>query len=328
VRQVSRWTAALLKQGASILSAGSGRHSLLVLLYHRVLPVADPLLPEEPDLATFTAQMDILRAICNVLPLTEAVDRLYRRSLPPRAACITFDDGYLNNLTYAVPALVTRKLPATIFVAAEFLGGGCMWTDIVMESVRCARDGLDLSLMGLKRWALSDSAERRQALRDINRALKYLAPAERVDKALRVAEIAGVQPPANLMLSEDQVKHLARTGIHIGSHTLSHPILSKVGDGDAEREIIGSKAVLESIIGTPVRSFAYPNGMPDRDYRAVHVDLVRKAGFELAVSSAWGVCRPASDRFQLPRMRPWETSLPGFAGRLLYTRRAPVEEKV
>ena len=133
MRQVSRWTAALLKQGASILSAGSGRHSLLVLMYHRVLPVADPLLPEEPDLATFTAQMDILRAMCNVLPLTEAVDRLYRKSLPPRAACITFDDGYLNNLTYSVPTLVARGLPATIFVAAEFLCGGCMWTDILME---------------------------------------------------------------------------------------------------------------------------------------------------------------------------------------------------
>jgi peptidoglycan/xylan/chitin deacetylase (PgdA/CDA1 family) len=328
VRQVSRWTAALLKQGASILSAGSGRRSLLVLLYHRVLPVADPLLPEEPDLATFTAQMDILRAICNVLPLTEAVERLYRNSLPPRAACITFDDGYLNNLTYAVPTLLARGLPATIFVAAEFLCGGCMWTDILMESVRCARVVLDLTAIGLGRWPLNDTAERRQALRGINRTLKYLDPAERVQQARRVAEIAGVEAPVNVMLSECQVKQLVKNGIDVGSHTLSHPILLKVSDDEAKREIFESKAALESIIGVPVKAFAYPNGIPDRDYRRVHVELVRRAGFDVAMSSAWGVCRTSSDRFQLPRMRPWETSMLGFAGRLLYTRGAPVEDRV
>jgi peptidoglycan/xylan/chitin deacetylase (PgdA/CDA1 family) len=320
--------AALLKHSASIVSAGSGRHSLLVLMFHRVLPVADPLLPEEPDLATFTAQMDILRAICNVLPLTEAVDRLYTNSLPPRAACITFDDGYLNNLTYAVPTLMARGLPATIFVAAEFLGGGCMWTDIVMESVRRARDALDLTAIGLGQWPLTAPAARRQTLIAINRALKYLPQAERVQKALQIAEIAGIEPPANVMLSEAQVKNLAQRGIDVGSHTLSHPILSRIADEDAEREIFGSKAALESITGVPVRSFAYPNGMPNRDYHRSHVELVRRAGFSVAMSSAWGVCRPTSDRLQLPRMRPWENSMPGFAGRLLYTRRAPVEDRV
>jgi peptidoglycan/xylan/chitin deacetylase (PgdA/CDA1 family) len=328
VRQVSRWTAALLKCGASLVSVGSGRHTLLVLMYHRVLPATDPLLPEEPDLATFTAQMDILRAICNVLPLTEAVERLYRNSLPPRAACITFDDGYLNNLTYAVPALATRGLPATVFVAAEFLGGGCMWTDIVMESVRGARDSLDLSSIALGHWPLNEPVQRRRALIGINRALKYLDSEDRVRKALRVAELAGVEPPANVMLSEAQVKQLMRNGVDVGSHTLSHPILAKVAEGEAEREIFGSKAALEAITGAPVRSFAYPNGMPDRDYHRIHVELVRKAGFELAVSSAWGVCRPVSDRFQLPRMRPWESTTSGYAGRLLYTRRAPIENKV
>ena len=75
-------------------SPAGRRARLLVLTYHRVPPVADPLLPDEPDAAGFATQMDIVGHYCNVLPLPEAVRRLQSGALPSRAACITFDDGY------------------------------------------------------------------------------------------------------------------------------------------------------------------------------------------------------------------------------------------
>jgi peptidoglycan/xylan/chitin deacetylase (PgdA/CDA1 family) len=325
MKQLSPWAGAFLRRFATLV-AGSGRDSLLVLLFHRVLPQPDPMLTEEPDVADFAAQMDVVRATCSVIPLVEAVERLYKRSLPPNAACITFDDGYANTLTCAAPVLEKRGLPATVFITTGYLQGGRMWNDTVIESVRRAGEELDLTPIGLGRFELRNMSARRHAAQVLRRKLKYLDSEDRAQKTSRIAEIVGRELPEDLMLSAPQVKGLIRRGIGVGAHTVSHPILTRVDDVTARREIVASKATLEEVTGSRVELFAYPNGQPQRDYLRSHVDMVREAGFSAAVSSAWGACHAGSDRFQLPRMKPWETSSVGFVGRLLYTRRAKREE--
>jgi peptidoglycan/xylan/chitin deacetylase (PgdA/CDA1 family) len=327
VKQLSPWTAAFLRR-FSILLAGNGGETLLVLVFHRVLPEPDPLLREDPDVADFAAQMDIVRATCTVLPLAEAVERLYTRSLPPNAACITFDDGYANNLTCAAPVLEERGLPATVFVTTGFLEGGRMWNDTVIESVRRAGGELDLTPIGLGRFELPDVPARRHASQRLRKTLKYLSPEERAEKTTQIAEIVGRDLPEGLMLSESQVKQLVQRGVDVGAHTMSHPILTRLDDATARREIVTSKETLEAVTGAGVELFAYPNGQPQRDYARRHVEMVREAGFSAAVSHAWGACHAGSDRFQLPRMKPWETSRVRFVGRLIYTRRARREETV
>lgn len=321
MKPMSPWIASLLRRGAAVLESSASRQSLLVLIFHRVLPQPDPLLPDEPDLASFTAEIDIVRSMFTVLPLAEAVDRLFARSLPPNAACITFDDGYANNLTCAAPVLEARGLPATVFIATGFLGGGRMWNDTVIESVRCAGEELDLTEIGLGRFELSDLVARRRAAQSLIAALKYLRPEERERTASRMADALGRELPSDLMLSPAQVKELVRRGIDVGAHTVSHPILTQVDEAAARREISASRAALEDLTGAPVRLFAYPNGYPGRDFGRLHVEMVREAGYAAAVTTAWGPCRPGSDRFQLPRLRPAETSAVRFAGRLLYARR-------
>jgi len=201
-----------------------------------------------------------------------------------------------------------------------------MWNDTVIESVRGAGEELDLASLGLGRFALPDIPARRHASQSLRRKLKYLDPEERAQKTSKIAEIVGCDLPQGLMLSESQVKQLVRMGIEVGAHTVSHPILARVDDLSARREILESKATLEEVTGAPVGLFAYPNGQPQRDYLRRHVEMVREAGFSAAVSHAWGACHPGSDRFQLPRMKPWETSRVGFVGRLIYTRRARREQ--
>ena len=74
-----------------------------------------------------------------LMPLATAVRRLRDRSLPGRAACITFDGGYADNAQVALPILQRHAAPATFFVASGFLDGGYSWTDAVIELVREAR---------------------------------------------------------------------------------------------------------------------------------------------------------------------------------------------
>jgi peptidoglycan/xylan/chitin deacetylase (PgdA/CDA1 family) len=321
MKPLSPWVASFLRRSAAGLEFPKRRRSLLVLMFHRVLPQPDPLLPDEPDVAAFAAEIDVVRSIFSVLPLAEAIERLYSGSLPPNAACITLDDGYANNLTCAAPILEARGVPATVFIATGFLDGGRMWNDTVIESIRRAGSELDLSGIGLGRFELPDATSRRSAARALIGSLKYLRIEDRERTVRSIAEIVGQELPRDLMLSETQVKEIVRRGVDVAAHTVSHAILTRVDEATARREISVSKSTLENLTGGPVRLFAYPNGHPGQDYLPMHVKIVREAGFIGAVSTVWGACHRGSDRYQLPRLRPCESSALRFAARLLYARR-------
>ena len=119
-----------------MISGGLGQARLSVLIYHRVLAAPDLLRPWEPDRDRFRRQMELLASNFKVLNLGEAVQRLAEGRMPPRAACVTFDDGYADNAAIARPVLEELQLPATFFIATGYLDGGRMWNDTVIESLR------------------------------------------------------------------------------------------------------------------------------------------------------------------------------------------------
>lgn len=301
-----------------VLSPG-GRRGLSILIYHRVLPQKDPLLPDEVDREEFSQQMALLRSRFNVLPLLEATRLMREGRLPPRAACITFDDGYADNAEVALPVLQQHGLHATFFVASGFLNGGRMWNDTVIETVRLAEGAyLDASALGLGRHALHSLADRRQALGALIGQLKYRDMDERLELVQKLAALSGRQLRDDLMMDTGQLRKLHAAGMHIGAHTVHHPILARLPAERARGEIEAGKQALESLLGAPVALFAYPNGKPGADYDAAHVDIVRELGFEAAVSTASGAARRNQDLFQLPRFTPWDRSAFRFVLRLAH----------
>jgi len=314
----------VLLRRAGTVTSGLGAGSLLVLIYHRVLPEPDPLLPDEPDATGFAAQLDVIGSLFNVLPLAEAVRKLRAGQLPARAVCITFDDGYANNCEIALPVLKSRDMPATVFVAPGFLSGGRMFNDTVIEAMRRASGDLDLTSEGFGRYDLPDDSARIRAIAAILPVLKYLPQAERMRRAAAIAERVGAELPDDLMMTEEQVRRLHREGIGIGAHTVNHPILANVDEATARREIVESKSRLAEMIGAPVTTFAYPNGGPARDYTARDVVLAREAGFDLAVSTAWGAATAATDPLQIPRIAPWDRTAFRFGVRMV---RAQMERR-
>jgi peptidoglycan/xylan/chitin deacetylase (PgdA/CDA1 family) len=291
---------------------------LSILIYHRVVPEPDPLVPDHVSAGEFDWQLGLVQRWFTVLPLREAAARLRDRTLPVRAACVTFDDGYADNVTVALPILRRRGLPATFFLATGFIDGGTMWNDNVIETVRRAQgDTLDARSIGIEKLDISSIALRRQAIGRLLEALKYLPPEERQRQVEDLASKTAGVLPSDLMMTTGQVRELLASGMDIGAHTVSHPILAKLEPERAEREIRDSKARLEQISGGPITVFAYPNGRPGRDYRSEHVGMVKKLGFEAAVSTAWGVAHAASDPHQLPRFTPWDRTPAKFGLRLL-----------
>jgi peptidoglycan/xylan/chitin deacetylase (PgdA/CDA1 family) len=289
---------------AALALASRGR--LSILIFHRVLREPDALLPSEPTVLEFDTLLTHLKRHYTILPLTDAIDRLYSGSLPSGAVAITFDDGYADNLAVAAPVLRKHAVPATIFIATGYLDGGVMWNDLVIEAFRSAeRQELDLNGLGLGTHLLACVDDRRSALDRVLNALKLRPASEREALARRVADTAGVRQTGAFMLTSGGVRALAAFGIDVGAHTVSHPILATTHPDEAWREISESKRTLEHLIGRPVTVFAYPNGRPDIDYSVEHAGMARDAGFSAALSTAWGTANRSTDRMQLPRFTPW-----------------------
>lgn len=303
---------------------------LTILMYHRVLPERDPLQPGEFCAADFEAQIAVISRLFRVLPLDEAVERLYARTLPSRALAITFDDGYWDNHAVALPVLERHGCPATFFIATGYLDGGCMWNDTVREAVRsCAARTLDLRDLGLPALPLGSDAERLHAIETIIGALKYREPAARQAAVESIAARTGWRPDSPLMMNRAQVLDLLRRGMRIGPHTVTHPILAATQPDAARREIEDSCAEIRRLCPQRPLFFAYPNGFPGRDFRSEHVDMARAAGLAGAVTTAFGVCRPSADRFMLPRFSPWPMPAWRFAATLATLRwqRHPGQER-
>ncbi len=299
------------------LAPAGARGRLSTLIFHRVLRAPDPLLPELPDARQFEAQMRWVRAWFNVLPLHEAVERLQHKALPARALSITFDDGYVDNAEVAAPILKRLGLHATFFVATGFLDGRNMWNDRVIEAIRaCPHASVDLRQLGLGVEDLGSAEKRRDTIRRLLRLIKHQQPPKREAAVRGIEEACTATTTTPLMMRPEHVARLAASGFDVGAHTVTHPILSRLTTEDARREVAGSKADVEAIIGRPARLFAYPNGVPNQDYTAEHVALVRKCGFVAAAATVWGVAAAGADVFQLPRFTPWDRTRARFGARL------------
>lgn len=274
-----------------------------ILLYHRVAePGTDPFkLAVSPE--NFRAHVEYLAQTRCVVPLTEV-----RTASRTRRIAITFDDGYADNASVAAPLLAGAGLPATWFITAGKLGGRRFWWDRLSHAVLGPHpipDAVDLELPGAPVWLdLRTPTARARALTLIHRRIRPLPPADVEAVVDAVVAALGAPPPASdgVSMSLPDLRAMAQLpGCDIGAHTLNHVQLRGQTSAVKRREIAGSVSLLESLLGRPIRTFAYPYGDPravDRESRR----LVHDAGCELACSTDPGLAQPGRRRFRLPRI--------------------------
>ena len=289
-----------------------GRHHTLI--FHRVLPDTDPMSPGEPTQQWFSRLMRMLSSNFEMISLAEAVSRSGSDRLDGPSISVTFDDGYADNYTVALPVLEEFNVPATFFVASGFIDGGRMWNDSIIETFRVLESGVyEIELAQSRAFELTDWESRRAAAAEAILAWKHLPPNERQS---RVDDLARRAPalPSDLMMTMEQLRSLAESPVAtIGGHTRNHPILASVPDSDAAAEIEGGKHDLENWIQRDVTLFAYPNGRSGTDYLEQHAALARQAGFTAAVATDWGTLSAGGDRYAIPRFTPWQRNLSRFS---------------
>jgi len=307
-----------LKHLATLASGLGRRKKLFILIYHRVLDEPDFMRPGEVDKQAFSWQMDLLANYFNVLPLSEAIEKLKNDQLPSRAVSITFDDGYADNYLNALPILQKNNLPATFFIATGYLNGGIMWNDQVIEAIRRLKTAtLDLTADGLALFDVSTPEQKVATAHQILNKIKHMDGDKRQAIANSIASQVDSMP-ADLMLTDEQLIKLHQAGMEIGGHTVTHPILANLDKETVWQEIIENKQSLEKLLKIQLQHFAYPNGKPGQDYRPEQTELIKAAGYQAAVATQWGVVNKDGDFYQLPRFTPWDKTALRFMSRLVY----------
>jgi peptidoglycan/xylan/chitin deacetylase (PgdA/CDA1 family)/GT2 family glycosyltransferase/SAM-dependent methyltransferase len=290
--------------GATHSSSGA------ILLYHRVTTKShDPFRLCIPP-TRFRDQMQFLKEHCNLISLTDFIDAMKSASLPPRAVAITFDDGYLDNLTTASPILTDIGVPATFFVTTDrFDERHEFWWD-TLARLFLQEPSLPESIElpeGLPRVNITADTDRRQALMTVHRAIRCMPVDQRnnvIEQLVRQAQNSTSCDPGDRPLLADEVHALAeRAGHEIGAHTRHHLSLPNFPVDVQTDELTSGTEPLEALLGRRVRAVAYPFG----DATAQTAALARAVGFTIGlivgnrpVSEIW-------DPMMVPRIEVQET---------------------
>jgi peptidoglycan/xylan/chitin deacetylase (PgdA/CDA1 family) len=304
----------------------------VILLYHRIAERENDPWGLNVDPGLFAEQMEALSRHGQPLPLAEAVRSLHERRTRDRFISVTFDDGYADNLTVAKPILARLGVPATLFVPTTYVVSGREpWWDLLQRLLlepSTFAPVVELEIAGqVHRWALGDAARY-----DEETALRYrewnvemppptlrhflcttlhalLRPLPYAEQHQALAALAAQRQAErselvrHRVLTAEEVRRFVEPGAYdVGSHSATHPMLSRLPVGEQRREVRGSRTRLEEIVGGPVTMFAYPYGGAG-SYTAETKQAVIDARYEAAFINRDGAIDNGSDRFELPRFQ-------------------------
>jgi len=312
-----RHTAAVVHHRCGIYKARL-RNRLAILTYHRVLSdkmhnVGDVQPGMYVSSDTFERQMKFLTTECRVLSLVELLGLWQTGEWDPRQryCAVTFDDGWVDSWDIAFPILQRYQVPATIFLATDWIGSTkwfwperlsyvvrrVSWSGAHEASVRSAAAALGEPhrrfaglLSGIRLWGIDATIE---AMKDIQ--------GDQLDKCVDwLTGLFQVEIPGERhMMNWDEVRNMSEAGIAFGSHSATHRILTTLSQADVDMELTRSmeKLLLERVNAVPV--FCYPNG----NFRADIASRVKAAGYRSALTTQYGLEGPCPrDLFALKRI--------------------------
>jgi peptidoglycan/xylan/chitin deacetylase (PgdA/CDA1 family) len=291
----------------------ANRNKALILMYHRFSENEDGAATSK---RAFEQHLNYLTAHYCVVPLSQIADLIARgERLPPKLAAITIDDGYQDAYEIAFPLLRRYKTPATLFVVTDFIERKTwLWTDkLKFLTPRTTARWLEFSVNNcLSRIELSDARSRSLAAAHVNSLLKAETNQAKDRMILEIADSLGVAlpyaPPDEFRpLSWDEIRELDKAGVEIGSHTVTHPILTRIKEEQLRYELRESKAQLESRLGRLVDLFCFPNGNYDKQV----VCETERAGYRCSVTTDYGLNDSSTSLLRLRRV-PAESDLSRF----------------
>jgi len=273
---------------------------LTVLTYHRVGPrgaageLDDGVLDATPE--QFDEQLGLAKEYFEPIGIEDVAAWLRGAPLPKNPLLVTFDDGYLDCLTAALPILQKHGIAATFFLATDYITERRLfwWDRIALILKRSRREVLEIKVPvpGLLPLGGARTETERHLLQIVKRH-RGLDLAAFIDDLARAADVH-ISPEEErdlvdrYLMTWDDVAEMARAGMDIGSHTRSHRILQTLDEAALDDELQGSRRELEERTGRRVSAIAYPVGYPVvADPRILRA--LARSGYEVGFSAASGV---------------------------------------
>jgi len=286
---------------------------LVVLTYHSFCEQASPSLNTSQPLALFRRQMAFLKKNYRVVSLAEAWRRLRAGEAPwPPLAAVTIDDGFADNYQLAFSLLKELSIPATVFLATDFIDNGRMpWPTRLYALLDVAeRERMDFPFKAV----IVSRQEKVAVLPRLKNWLAPLPPWERFSVLDQLAEHLDVRKEQAIMpLSWSRIREMRDAGIAFGSHTQFHSILPQANAEVRREELRQSKARIEAELVEECSLFAYPNGDHDETTR----QDVATCGYRLAVTQDLGANDAASPPLALRRVEiSYHDPFASFPGRV------------
>jgi glycosyltransferase involved in cell wall biosynthesis/peptidoglycan/xylan/chitin deacetylase (PgdA/CDA1 family) len=313
-----------IKSAVSTIRKPRAAGGVHILAYHRV--VGDLAKAEKEayyglsvSAETFRRHCEILRANYEVVSLETAAAALASADVGRPLAVLTFDDGYLDFYETAFPTLRELGLPATMFLPTSFIGTGLpLAHDRIFWLLKTASERGMTLVEPLLRAGVEASVAAKFARPgpslNLTERLVYLPFRLRetaINEIERTLEFSGKYPGEYQILDWHKVREMAEAGITFGAHTANHVVLPLEDIETVGREVNESKSRLESELGVPIETFAYPNG----EFTDAVRSAVESAGFSVAVTTKPMRNRRGADPLALGRTSLCEESTRGFLGR-------------
>jgi peptidoglycan/xylan/chitin deacetylase (PgdA/CDA1 family) len=321
----------------------------LAVMYHYVRDsqtTAFPAIRALPP-ALFEQQLDWLQRGYHIIGFAELADALRCRAsaarsgvegpalsavegLPPDAALLTFDDGFLDHYANVLPILQKRGLSGVFFLAYDSCGPAPRVLGVHKTHLLLARLGADIfaaevlrecelalamegarksRVFGLDGWEHADE-------RAVKELLNYELPFEEADRILDTlfARHIGDQQAfaRQLYLDDTMIMEMARAGMTFGFHTRSHRMLSRLTVAEQQAELRDGVSWIRSLTGQAHVPFCYPWGSP-KTYTTDTIDVLEQVGYSMAFNTVRRRIDLSRDRrFELPRVDTRD--LPPYTG--------------
>jgi peptidoglycan/xylan/chitin deacetylase (PgdA/CDA1 family) len=244
-----------------------------VLAYHRIGNSGFDPWQLTVSVEHFDEHLAVMQRIGSVVPLFDVLEcstlRRVRQRMPEFA--VTFDDGYADNLSHALPVLERHRAAATVFIAPGLVDQPSYWWDVLAElAFGTSRTAADLAEAAAAVEALPSARTSELAGADVAAVHAEIydvlvrLPLDVVCTLLeRLAAALGVdtpQPPTRPMTTPELLELASHPLVSIGVHTVTHPRLTELDDDEVRREIIEADERLAELLGPTRRVLAYPYG--------------------------------------------------------------------
>lgn len=281
-----------------------------VLFWHGIDDIKNPKVEAESfTIKDFKKQIEYLEKNFEIICISDFYNRFKNKKFTNKEIVLTFDDGYLNNLTVVAPYLNSKNLPFTVFVSTEHIETGELFPTSIARLILLGADLRTITIpqLNIFDFDISEFNNKQCLYEKVRKHLKN-EPLDKVRKIINELkqnikqdtyfELIEKYKSVKLM-NWQELKQLHQLGATIGSHCKYHICCHKNQDiKEIEKQIRESKIILEEKLQSECDFFAYPNG----DFTKEANQFVIQSGYKMGFSVQKKRVEKANNLAVIPRI--------------------------